>query len=79
MNRRGFLAGSTFAEWPAVCCFAGGDGRLSLKRAITAERMADSGCLRAVADQVHVLPWADTPRALAVCECVELDRGAGPG
>lgn len=29
--------------------------------------------LRAVPDQVHVLPWAETPRALAVCDAVELD------
>ncbi|MEL0169471.1 MAG: glutamine synthetase family protein [Pseudomonadaceae bacterium] len=29
--------------------------------------------LRAVADQVHVLPWLERPRALAICEAVELD------
>ncbi|MFN3580849.1 MAG: glutamine synthetase family protein [Pseudomonas sp.] len=29
--------------------------------------------LRAVAEQVHVLPWAEPPRALAVCDAVELD------
>ncbi|KAA0691281.1 glutamine synthetase [Halopseudomonas laoshanensis] len=29
--------------------------------------------LRAVPEQVHVLPWAETPRALAICDAVELD------
>ena len=29
--------------------------------------------LQALPEQVHVLPWAEVPRALAVCEAVELD------
>ncbi|HIQ54229.1 MAG TPA: glutamine synthetase, partial [Pseudomonas pachastrellae] len=29
--------------------------------------------LRPVLDQVHVLPWIERPRALAICEAVELD------
>ena len=29
--------------------------------------------LRPLLDQVHVLPWIERPRALAICEAVELD------
>ena len=29
--------------------------------------------LRPLLDQVHVLPWIERPRAMAICEAVELD------
>lgn len=36
---------------------------------------SDDGDLALVADpgQIHVLPWSDSPRALAICDAVELD------
>lgn len=60
---RGVLLQAVMGGYPEARYYGGEDGDL---------------VLRAVADQVHVLPWADTPRALAVCDAVELD-GAPSG
>ncbi|HDZ57900.1 MAG TPA: glutamine synthetase [Pseudomonas xinjiangensis] len=55
---RGVLLQCVMGGYPAPEYFGGDDGDL---------------VLRAVPDQVHVLPWAESPRALAICEAVELD------
>ncbi|GGD07241.1 glutamine synthetase family protein [Halopseudomonas salina] len=55
---RGVLLQALMGGYPEPRFFGDDDGDLQL---------------RALADQVHVLPWAETPRALAVCEAVELD------
>ncbi|AIZ33504.1 glutamine synthetase [Pseudomonas parafulva] len=41
---------------------------------------SDDGDLALVADpkQTHVLPWSDRPRALAICDAVELDGTPSP-
>ena len=41
---------------------------------------SDDGDLALVAEptQVHRLPWSDTPRALAICDAVELEDGVVP-
>ncbi|PKM29136.1 MAG: glutamine synthetase [Gammaproteobacteria bacterium HGW-Gammaproteobacteria-11] len=55
---RGVMLQAVMGGYPAPRFYGSEDGDL---------------ILRAVPEQVHVLPWAETPRALAVCDAVELD------
>ncbi|CAD5108565.1 glutamine synthetase family protein [Zestomonas carbonaria] len=73
MTAEGFLAGRRLqlARGVLLQCIMGGYPPASFYG-------SDDGDLALVADpaQIHRLPWSDTPRALAVCDAVELDGKA---